>query len=247
MNAGDESQPGGRNGRAKTDAHELQAARRAFVRALGLESEPLSPHLRAVLEALGEEVMSLRRDVDGLRRALEAAEMLADHDTLCPVFNRRAFLRELRREIALAARFGTPLTLIFVDLDNFKQVNDRFGHATGDEVLQKVAALLREQTRETDVIGRLGGDEFGIALAHADREAGERKAQDLAARIDRLVVRSAGAPGTTPVRLGASCGVASWQRGWSPQTLISEADAAMFSRKSRRRRVDPPKRGKKRP
>ena len=220
------------NGGKANGGDELTAARRAFLRALGVETTTLTPRMRAVLEALGEEVLSLRGDVDQLRDALESAEALADNDTLCPVFNRRAFLRELRRELALAERFHTPLTLIFVDLDNFKQVNDRFGHATGDDVLRQVADLLREQTRATDVIGRLGGDEFGIALAHADFEAGETKASDLAERIDRLVVRENGG---APVQLGASCGIASWKRGQTPEMLIAEADAAMFAAKSARK------------
>lgn len=213
-------------------------ARLALVRALGLDPATLDRHVRAALEALGEEVLDLRGRAERLQAALGEAALLADNDTLCPVFNRRAFMRELNREIALAERFGTPLTLIYVDLDGFKAVNDRYGHGAGDEVLRRVASLLKAHTRETDIIARLGGDEFGVGLARADASAGRAKAAELAARIDRLRVHGA-APEAQRLPIGASCGVASWQRGWPPERLIAEADADMFAVKARRKATGP--------
>jgi diguanylate cyclase (GGDEF)-like protein len=117
--------------------------------------------------------------------------LLADNDALCPMFNRRAFEREVRREIALASRFGTPLSLIFTDLDHFKPVNDIYGHATGDAVLLKVSEILLGLTRDTDIVGRLGGDEFGIVLSQATLADSERKALQLTEQIDALTVRGA--------------------------------------------------------
>lgn len=211
------------------------AEKRALLAALGVDLGRLDLRARAAIEALAEEVIALREEGDTLRARLADAELLADNDTLCPVFNRRAFEREVRREIALSGRFQTPLTLIFIDLDNFKAVNDVYGHAAGDSVLLKVADILLARTRETDIVGRLGGDEFGIVLAHASLEDSRRKAAQLAAAIDALEVRGEEGSTLPPVEIGASCGVVEWAAGQSAAGLIARADQAMFAEKSRRK------------
>ncbi|MFN3911516.1 GGDEF domain-containing protein [Hyphomonas sp.] len=208
---------------------------RALLDALGLDLTRLDRRTRAAVEALSEEVMALRDESAVLRAALAEAELLADNDALVPIFNRRAFEREVRREIALSGRFQTPLSLIFIDLDNFKLVNDIYGHAAGDGVLLKVAEILRQRTRETDIVGRLGGDEFGVVLAHATFEDSQRKAVQLAEAIDALEVRDEASADTPIVRIGASCGVVEWRSGQGAAALIARADQAMFVEKSRRR------------
>mgnify|MGYP001253633196 CR=1 FL=1 len=208
---------------------------RALLDALGIDVIPLDRRTRAAIEALSEEVLALRDEAEALKAALSEAELLADNDALLPIFNRRAFEREVRREIALSGRFQTPLSLIFIDLDNFKLVNDIYGHAAGDSVLQKVAEILIERTRETDIVGRLGGDEFGVVLAHATFDDSRRKADQLAAAIDALEVRDEASPVTPVVRIGASCGVVEWRGGQSATALIARADQAMFLEKSRRK------------
>lgn len=211
------------------------AERRALLDALGLDLTQLDRRTRAAIEALSEEVLSLREDADELRAALADAELLADNDALVPIFNRRAFEREVRREIALSGRFQTPLSLIFIDLDNFKLVNDTYGHAAGDGVLLTVAEILKSRTRETDIVGRLGGDEFGVVLAHASFEDSQRKSAQLAEAIDALEVRDDAAPGSPIVRIGGSCGVVEWRTAQTAAALIARADQAMFLEKSRRK------------
>lgn len=206
--------------------------RNDLIEALGLGELPDDPRLRAAITALGDEVLSLHEEVARLREALRASALLADHDTLCPIFNRRAFMRELKREIALAARFDTPLSVIYMDLDGFKAINDRFGHATGDAVLERVASVLIEDTRDTDIIARLGGDEFGIALPHASVSDASEKARRLSERIAMIRVRPSNDETLPPLRLGASIGVAGWHPELDPQSLVSEADAAMYAAKS---------------
>jgi diguanylate cyclase (GGDEF)-like protein len=212
-----------------------QDQRRTLLDILGIDLDALGSHERAALEALSEEVIFLREEVARLRDALSDAELLADHDALCPVFNRRAFEREVRREIAVAGRFHTPLSLIFIDLDHFKKVNDVFGHAAGDNVLLRVSDILLEYTRETDIVGRLGGDEFGIVLAQASHEATKAKAAELAQRIDQIVVCNGDADNVPPVHIGASCGVAEWHDGQGAGTLIARGDQDMFAQKARRK------------
>ncbi|MBU3920076.1 GGDEF domain-containing protein [Hyphomonas sp.] len=208
---------------------------RALLEALGLDLTGLDRRTRAAVEALGEEVMALRDESANLRAALADAELLADNDALVPIFNRRAFEREVRREIALAGRFQTPLSLIFIDLDNFKLVNDIYGHAAGDGVLLRVSEILMQRTRETDIVGRLGGDEFGVVLAHATFADSQRKAAQLADAIDALEVRDEASPEAPVVRIGASCGVVEWRTGQGAAALIARADQAMFLDKSRRK------------
>jgi diguanylate cyclase (GGDEF)-like protein len=208
---------------------------RALLDALGLDLSRLDRRTRAAIEALSEEVLALREESAALKTALADAELLADNDALVPIFNRRAFEREVRREIALSGRFQTPLSLIFIDLDNFKLVNDIYGHAAGDSVLLKVADILQDRTRETDIVGRLGGDEFGVVLAHATYDDTQRKAAQLASAIDALEVRDEANPGTQAVRIGASCGVVEWRTGQTAAALIAQADQAMFLDKSRRK------------
>lgn len=212
-------------------------ARRSLIHALGVDLQGLSKTERAALEALAGEVMALRAERAALMSELQASELLADKDTLCPVFNRRAFERELTREIALAERYGTPLCLIFIDLDRFKLINDRFGHATGDSVLQHVAQTLLDNLRQTDIVGRLGGDEFAIALTHADSSVSQTKTASLETLIDGLTVRDSGDTSLEPVQLGASCGVVEWRRGMQTAQLIASADEAMFRVKAARKRA----------
>mgnify|MGYP006266173233 CR=1 FL=1 len=200
-----------------------------IARMLGLETLPAEPKLRAALCALGDEVLCLHADLARLRTQLQKSSRLADRDTLCPVFNRRAFGRELKREIARAARFGSPLSVTYLDLDGFKAVNDHFGHAAGDAVLQRVAQILVENTRETDIVARIGGDEFAIALPHATADDAARHAERLVGRIDRIRVRDGGADDGPVVRVSASCGVAGWQPDMEAESLVSRADAAMYA------------------
>jgi len=143
----------------------------------------------AAIQALSEEVLLLQEEVEDLQRQLTSAETEADRDTLVPVFNRRAFERELAREISVSERYGSSLCIVFIDLDRFKLVNDRFGHSAGDEALIHVGKILALHTRDSDLVGRLGGDEFAIALTHADFDACVEKAKALADQIALLTVR----------------------------------------------------------
>lgn len=109
-----------------------------------------------------------------LRIAYRREQLWARLDDLTGVMNRRYFIQQLDAEISRASRYQLPLTLAYLDLDNFKQVNDRLGHKAGDEVLQRVAAQIRASLRQTDLIARLGGDEFAILLPQTTLESGQQ-------------------------------------------------------------------------
>lgn len=104
-----------------------------------------------------------------VQRHIAFAENLARSDSLTGLFNRRAFLENLQFHLSLAAREQKPITLAYLDLDDFKRVNDRGGHEAGDRVLKSIAATLRKSTRRTDMVARLGGDEFALLIVAADQ------------------------------------------------------------------------------
>ncbi len=183
------------------------------------------------LRALGREVESLRREVTLLKGRLAAAEALADADVLAPVLNRRAFMRELARVVAFVERYGGPASLIIFDLDGFKAVNDRFGHAAGDAALTAVADRLTANVRSSDLVGRLGGDEFAVVLAMTDAGAGVAKAEALAQAIGAEPVEFEDAP----ILLRASWGLSEVAACFSPGQILARADAAMFASKQDRR------------
>ena len=140
---------------------------------------------------------------------------------------RRAFVRELSRVRTFAQRYGSPASLVYFDLDGFKAINDRYGHAAGDAALNAVAERLVANVRESDVVGRMGGDEFAIVLVQADQATAEAKAASLAQAIEREPLRFG--EWTAPVHL--SYGVAELTPDTDPEALIAAADTAMFSAK----------------
>ncbi len=170
------------------------------------------------------EVEALRQEVERLKAEVERLGSLADRDVLTPLYNRRAFMRELSRAIAFCRRYGAQATLLYLDLDGFKGVNDALGHAAGDAALKRVAGLLSANIRESDVAARLGGDEFALLLFQAGEADARAKAQSLA---DLIAAEDAGGG----LRLGGTFGVRAWEDHQDPETWLAEADAAMFLRK----------------
>jgi diguanylate cyclase (GGDEF)-like protein len=194
---------------------------------LGLSEADMTPKVVEALQTLMTEIEDLRNEVSVLKLRLNEAQGLADMDVLTPVLNRRAFLREMKRVAAFAQRYGSPASVVFFDLDNFKNVNDRFGHAAGDEALKAVAKRLLGNVRESDVVGRMGGDEFAVLLAQADRETAVVKAQSLADAVRSTPVEF----GEWSAPLHISFGVREIEPGADPEAALAEADAAMFLRK----------------
>lgn len=187
----------------------------------------LPPEIRTMVEALKSEVETLRRDLKAAHDRLELAERAADQDQLLPVLNRRAFVRELARHIGLAARYGTPASLLYCDLDGFKRINDAYGHACGDALLAHFARVLCSHVRDSDVVGRLGGDEFGIILAHANLAQARKKAEAL---MDALSAEPALWNGR-PLAIGFSFGAFELSAGDTAEMAMMRADEAMYAQK----------------
>lgn len=198
---------------------------------LGLTEDDLTPSVRSAVQTLLTEIDDLRGEVGRLKARLTETEGLADRDPLTPLLNRRALVRELGRIRTFAARYGAPASLIYFDLDGFKAVNDRFGHAAGDAALRAVAERIAGQVRESDMAGRMGGDEFAVILVQADRAAAEAKGQALARAVEAEPITF----GDWSAPLHISHGVAEISPDKEPEAIIAEADAAMFARKRARR------------
>jgi diguanylate cyclase (GGDEF)-like protein len=181
---------------------------------------------------LAAELAFLRGEVARLKARLEEAESLADTDALAPVLNRRAFMRELNRIIAFVGRYQSSAALLYFDLDGFKAVNDRFGHAAGDAALRTAAGRLLAHVRESDIVGRLGGDEFAVILVQADDAAAQAKALFLTRMLAADPVAFDGAE----IELQATCGVCMLEPELDAEQALARADAAMFLRKPALRR-----------
>jgi len=202
----------------------LEAGTTQLLQGLGLSRRDVSA---AALDAL--ERLSAERDA--LAERLAAAEEMADRDSLSPVFNRRAFLRELHRTMSEVERYKTPAAVLYLDLDGFKSLNDSYGHAAGDAVLRHVGLMLMESVRESDVVGRLGGDEYGVILNRATAEEARIKAAALSDKINSSAILHAG----IAHRICASVGVHSIALKEDPETAIARADEAMYADKYARR------------
>jgi len=193
---------------------------------VGLTARDMTPRVRAALAALEAENAELHARVAELSG-------LADRDPLIPVLNRRAFLEALQRTTSYVHRYGDEAAVLYIDLDAFKAINDGFGHPTGDAALRHIGRLLLDQTRESDVVGRLGGDEFGVILAKSNLADARRKAKSLAAAIQNSPCVHEG----VSHKLSASIGVHSVARTEDAEAALARADEAMYANKKAVRRA----------
>ena len=180
---------------------------------------------------LAAEVDALAAELKTSRARIAELEARIDVDPLTDVLNRRGFERELKRSLAYVKRYGTSASLVYLDLDGFKPVNDRHGHAAGDAVLKAVAAALLRNVRASDVVARVGGDEFAVLLWNVGGAAAAAKAAALEAAVySTPIVWNA-----STLVVGASAGVAPLGALDAAADVLQRADAAMYARKAERK------------
>jgi diguanylate cyclase (GGDEF)-like protein len=177
-----------------------------------------------------DEVVRLKAELRAARARIIELEARADIDPLLDILNRRGFERELARSIAYVKRYGTDAVLIYIDLDGFKAVNDRCGHAAGDDLLKAVAAALAARVRASDVVARLGGDEFAVLMWNVSEAHAGSKARDLEEAVAAVTVERGG----VALSVGASAGIAALSPLDTPAQAIDAADRAMYVRKRER-------------
>jgi diguanylate cyclase (GGDEF)-like protein len=194
---------------------------------MGIPEAELTPRVRDALMSLMGDVERLRREVEQIRKRLGDSEELADLDSLLPVLNRRAFVRELNRVVAYGRRYKESAGLVYFDIDNFKQVNDQRGHAAGDAALRHVAEIIVANIRESDVVGRLGGDEFGVILARTDEPSANAKAKALMLLMSMHPLLIDG----EEIPLSISAGAIAFMGEEEPLEALARADKAMYRTK----------------
>jgi len=192
----------------------------------------LHSHLPNDAKSNSDCLLSVGLDVTEAKVAEQHVVWMAEHDGLTGLNNRHSFQTEVDNILKLSARYHQKAAIMFLDLDNFKNINDTQGHQAGDLVIKHIAHTLKRILRNSDILARLGGDEFAIALPHIDAEGTEKVADSINKALAELSF-----PGSSPMnRLSASIGITLYpDHGSSCKDLLASADLAMYRAKQRGR------------
>ena len=187
-------------------------------------SRPLAEQSGVTDAMLLSDNRELSVEVARLRLRVLELERMADTDPMLSVYNRRAFMREVRRAQVVMSRYDILSTVVYFDLDGFKAVNDRYGHAIGDQLLARVSEVLQAGVRDCDMVARLGGDEFGVLLFKSGVEIARAKAGVLSCRLGQIGLDHPDGR----VGISASWGVAPCEPDDTPEAVLDRADRAMY-------------------
>lgn len=194
---------------------------------LGIPSAEMIPKVKNAIITLMAEVDHMRGELEIAHRRIPELEKLADQDSLIEISNRRAFVREMTRMISYSDRYGINSSLIFLDMNDLKVINDTMGHKVGDKALVHIAKVMLSNLRDSDIIGRLGGDEFGIILTKANEKNAAAKAEQIIANLEKkpLIIDGKNIP------LKMAYGIYPLHSGLSPDQALDHADKKMYSHK----------------
>lgn len=179
------------------------------------------------VKSLTRKVREMEAETVSLHGEIKTKQDLAVKDPLTGVYNRAGYEERITEEFARRQRVSTPLSLVFVDCDNFKQINDSFGHNAGDVVLVKVAETLKKRSRASDIVARYGGDEFVVLLPDTPIDGAEIFAKDACNKILNAGFNNNG----EPLNVSISCGITQVREGDTPITAMQRADEAMYEAK----------------
>ncbi len=198
-----------------------------LVQSEGCLSAPTDTHDQSVAGNALVAATLAERHIEELSQRIVELEKLAMTDELTGLMNRRGFQTELNRTLSSANRYQERGVLIYIDLDQFKPVNDRLGHAAGDEVLRHVGRILMENIRDTDYISRLGGDEFAVLMPRTNWKDGLSRAGVIEQRLN--AAHAAWQDQSIPIQ--ASLGLQNYTAGDCLTDLLKRADEAMYKTK----------------
>jgi len=179
-------------------------------------------------QALLGEIEHLRSEVARLQSRVEHLDRLSCMDPLVPAANRRGLVKQLSMVLARHERHGVPAAMLFVDVDGLKTINDRHGHGAGDAALVHLTELMSSGVRKTDLVARIGGDEFVIMLDHCTLDVAVETARRLAEQVADSDLIFNG----TALELSVAIGLAMIERGDTPETVLDRADQAMYRQKN---------------
>ena len=194
---------------------------------MGIPAGEVTEKVRNAIMTLMSEVDSMRKDLELAHRKISELEKLADQDSLLAISNRRAFVREMTRMISYSQRYGINSSLIYLDMNDLKKINDKHGHQAGDEALSHMANVIVKNLRDSDIIGRLGGDEFGIILPKADENTARVKAESLIKAITNTPMDLHG----NKITLKVAYGIHPLMGNESADQALDKADKNMYAHK----------------
>ncbi len=194
---------------------------------LGIPDDEMTESVTLALSAIFEKLDDSQVELRQAKEQLKEMESLVDVDLLAPIPNLRAFMRRLTWVVSMLNRYNHPSTIVYFDLNGFKQINDTFGHAAGDMAIRHVADLLTRSKRESDFLARLGGDEFAIIMYYANSEAAEKRGHAIAEKLRLSPFIFNG----QPLHLSTAVGIHNIVRGETPEQALASADTSMFKNK----------------
>ncbi len=196
---------------------------------LGVPENEITPAVRFAVSALLEKLDDLSRDLSRTRENLAEIERMVDVDCVAPVPNRRAFMRRLTWASAMLQRYGHPSSILYFDVNDFKRINDTYGHAAGDLAIRHVSHLLSASLRDSDFIARIGGDEFAIIMYYASEESSRKRGRKIADTITATPFIFSG----KPIALSVAYGCHALKSSDDPESALAAADMSMYVDKRR--------------
>lgn len=196
---------------------------------LGIPKEEMTPSVSLAVTALLEKLEDVQLELGQAQEHIAEMERLVDVDCLLPIANRRAFMRRLNWTITMFERYGDACSVLYFDINDFKHINDTYGHAAGDLAIRHIAQIISSSIRDSDFIARLGGDEFAVIMHHADETSARARAEKISDRI----IHTPFMLGTKNISLSVACGTYMVRSGDNAETTLAAADTSMYVDKRR--------------
>lgn len=213
--------------KAETSSRELRMIER--LQMLGIPVEEMTPAVSLAVSALLEKLDDVNRELSRTKDSLSEIERLVDVDCLAPIPNRRAFMRRLSWAITMHERYAHPSTILYFDVNEFKQINDQYGHAAGDIAIRHISQLLSTAMRESDFLARIGGDEFAIIMYYATEESARKRG----AKIAEKLLKSPFTFNSQSITVSAAYGCYTVRGGDDAESALAAADMSMYVDKRR--------------
>lgn len=198
---------------------------------LGISEKEMTPAVSLAISALLEKLDDVNRELSRTKESLAEIERLVDVDCIAPIPNRRAFMRRLSWAITMHERYGHPSTILYFDINDFKAVNDQYGHAAGDIAIRHVSQMLSTTMRESDFLARIGGDEFAVIMYYANEEAARNRGAKIAEKLAATPFSFNG----KPVHITTAYGYHAIHSGDDAESALAAADMSMYVDKRRRK------------
>ncbi len=196
---------------------------------LGIPEQEMTPSVNLAVSALLEKLDDVSRDLSRTKESLAEIERLVDVDCVAPIPNRRAFMRRMSWAITMHERYGHPSTILYFDINDFKEINDQYGHSAGDLAIRHISQILSTTMRESDFLARIGGDEFAVIMYYASEEAAKLRGAKIVEKLQKTPFVFNG----THLYVTTAYGYYSIKSGDDAEAALASADMSMYVDKRR--------------